>query len=277
MANPEEFEEEDLYEELEGGSRRPWGRRILTALIALAALGGFAMVVVYSYDRGKQAGSADTVPTLVAKEGPTRMKPEDPGGMKIPDQDKKVFGEMNPDEKKAPVERLLPPPEPVMAKPPPEVLKPPAVEMGAKPEMKGAPPVPAPAAPAMAAPVAPPPPPPAPVTKAPPAPKKTPPPEPAKVAAKSPPKAMAPSPGKAYSVQIASFRSRAAANTAWKKLASNNKDLLSGLRADIVQTEIKNRGTWYRLRATPISGAVAARALCNKLKARKVGCFIVRP
>ena len=38
-----------------------WGRRILTALIALAALGGFAVVVVYSYDRGTESASLNVM------------------------------------------------------------------------------------------------------------------------------------------------------------------------------------------------------------------------
>ena len=32
-----------------------WGRRLLTMLVATAAVGGFAVVVVYSYDKGQMA------------------------------------------------------------------------------------------------------------------------------------------------------------------------------------------------------------------------------
>ena len=47
-----------------------WAQRLLIVLISLA-LGGFAMVIVYSFDRGKQVGAADQVPIIIADEGPT--------------------------------------------------------------------------------------------------------------------------------------------------------------------------------------------------------------
>lgn len=254
---------------------KPWGRRLLTGLIAVAALGGFAMVVVYSYERGKQAGSERSAAVIEAREGPTRIKPENPGGMKIPDQDKAVFDRMNPGEEKRSVEKLLPPPEPVVA-PPPEMTPPsiPPVEslVARQQEMKEEKPAekaePAKPDEKMTAVTPPPVPEPA---------KAKPPPPPAQeVIKKTEPVSKKATAGN-YKIQLASLRSREAANAAWKKLQAANTDILGPYQPDIVAVEIKNKGSFYRLRAKPLASADAARALCERLKARKIGCFIVRP
>ena len=112
----DQHDDQNIDYDDETGSK-PWGRRLLTSMIAIAAIGGFSMVVVYSYDRGKLSGSEENAPTLITDDFPTRIKPKNPGGMKIPDQDKKIFGEINPSEKLPRMERLLPPPEPVMVRP----------------------------------------------------------------------------------------------------------------------------------------------------------------
>ena len=101
-----------------GGSSR-WGRRFLTMMIATAAVGGFAVVVVYSYDKGKMAANEGAAPLITAQSGPTKMRPKDPGGMVVPNRDKQVYGRLSVAEKPVRVERLLPPPETVVSRPPP--------------------------------------------------------------------------------------------------------------------------------------------------------------
>jgi len=117
MVDNEMDNDEETIEYEEEIAPKPWGKRLLTFMISMSAIGGFAMVVVYSYDRGKLSGAEESAPTLVADDYPTRVKPLNPGGMRIPDQDKKIFGELNPNEKMPEMERLLPPPEPVMVRP----------------------------------------------------------------------------------------------------------------------------------------------------------------
>lgn len=263
-----------------------WGRRILTGLIALAALGGFAVVVVYSYDRGAQSAGDKVAPVVKAQEGPTRIRPETPGGMAIPNQDKQIYDRLGgqPDTDK--VERLLPPPEPVVTKPPPLPPPMPKAEIPAITEKPVAAVPPAPQvgnAAADAAALR--------VVQA----------EPASGGSGAPaentvvPKPVAKpvadkmdkivqeatkssSAKKAgWRVQIASLRSDAAAKRAWTTLRGKHADLFSKMSMRVVKADIKGKGTYYRVQAGPVADAAAARALCTKAKQRKIGCLIVRP
>ncbi|MBB43073.1 MAG: hypothetical protein CMM44_04840 [Rhodospirillaceae bacterium] len=289
---------------------RAWGRRLLTSLIAIAAIGGFSMVVVYSYERGKLSGSEESAPTLATDDLPTRIKPINPGGMKIPDQDKKIFGEINPSEKTTRMERLLPPPEPVMVRP---ALAPNNTNQNADikiklPEqkqnnkqqlagterigkgLKSVKPIASTSVleetrqeqikkpPLMQSPL--------------------------KTLKKNTPSLSSnerskkvkrnfvkqnkdnktlPNVGgksletkKAYAIQISSLKTRRSAENSWKILQSKNRDILNNLQANIIKVKIKNT-TWFRLQASPIKNANTARLLCKTLKLRNVDCFIVKP
>jgi hypothetical protein len=243
-----------------------WGRRIITGLIAFAALGGFAAVVIYSYDKGREAGTGSVAPVIQAQEGPTKIKPETPGGMAVPNQDKQVYSRIDPSQAPPKVERLLPPAEAPVARPaaPAEPAPPPPAEPASGP-------APAPAAPE---------PPPVQAAKKaepPPEPDKGPPPAKPAPAAEPPVTAPPPPGAKVYKVQLASFRAEADAKRAWTRVAAQHKDLFGNLSPTYARAEIKNKGTYYRLQAGPLADAAAARALCEKAKSRKLGCLIVRP
>jgi hypothetical protein len=77
-----------------------------------------------------------------------------------------------------------------------------------------------------------------------------------------------------YKIQIASFRSKASAEKAWRTISRSNEDILKQLKPNIVRAQIKNRGTWYRLQALPIKDLRSARAICVELKRRKIGCLV---
>ena len=297
----------ERIEELEETTMQPrWVQRCLIVLISLAALGGFAMVIVYSFDRGKQVGAGDQVPIIIADEGPTRVKPDDPGGMKIPFRDKEVYGEFNPSEKIKKKPRLSPPEEKLILKPlkpdsrdgeiTKKVLNPLLRETlpkekkieklwEKKPQKsvsrpdKGA------------------------KNKGlqqesintksvlvgrtqsqksqgekpkrenpdkktlPPSLQKKP-----EINEKSKDRSNERS---EYKIQIASFRSKASAERAWLRISEGNKDLLGQLKPSIVQATVKNRVTWYRLQALPIKDLSSAKAVCSELKKRKIGCLVV--
>jgi cell division septation protein DedD len=347
-----------LEEGLEDGpvvEEKLWGRRALIGLISMATLGGLAMLVVYSYDTGKQVGSANSAPVVSAQEGPTRVKPKDPGGMEIPFRDKTVYGELNPLEKRRGIETLLPPSETFLNKrdifkeKTPESAKfsekkagarlengPPRVESLLKPitkptegnsgknlsstvskkskektdekassrievvkqmpgdlkQNKSVLPK---------------------VSEADPEKQnitngdlksKSLPREKTVVAAKESivknPKqkvnsgALAKQSDRAspraireerkrrknagsFGIQIAAFRSKEGAEKAWRQLSRANKDVFMGLKSDVVRVDLGTRGVWYRLRARPLASRSMARQLCGKLKARKIGCLVVRP
>ena len=62
MVDPINQSSERIEEFPETTMQPRWAQRFLIVLISLAALGGFAMVIVYSFDRGKQVGAVDQVP-----------------------------------------------------------------------------------------------------------------------------------------------------------------------------------------------------------------------
>jgi len=261
-----------------------WGRRILTGIIALAAMGGFCMIVMFSYDKGKEKGAGAGTPVIMAQQGPTKVKPMNPSGMPIRDQDKGVYDRLDPNSKKDKIENLLPAPELSMSKPAPMKLpklskKEVAMAKTGKPAAESnivapsPPPPPIIDAPTISA-----------VTASaikaasgmPKIEKKMA--KPVKSAKKSvvPIKKMAVLKS-GYRIQIASLKSEKAANVAWRKLQKNHPSLFGNLRPAIVRAVIAGKGTYYRLQAGSIKGQPAARALCSQAKKRKIGCLVVKP
>ncbi|MDA0652653.1 MAG: SPOR domain-containing protein, partial [Proteobacteria bacterium] len=251
-----------------------WGRRLLTLLIATAAIGGFAVVVLYSYEKGQTANNNTTVPIITAQKGPTKMRPKEPGGMVVPNQDKQVYGRLNVAERRDKVERLLPPPETIVRKPPAllpdskpsnpvamvektteqivkrlSAIAPAAGNSTARPTMPGSAKV-----------------------AAKPEQKST------KVARLSAPmkKAARPS-GTIFRIQLASVRSQKAAEKAWGGYKFNHSALFAKLEPKIVRVDLKGKGTYFRLQAGPFANESAARSLCAQAKKKKLGCIIVRP
>ncbi|MFT5486842.1 MAG: cell division septation protein DedD [Paracoccaceae bacterium] len=292
MADDFRPDEDDRIAPGEPSEAAPYGRRgrrIMTGLVAVAAVLGFGVVLVYAYNKGKQDGPGKTPPVIQAQEGPSKIRPENPGGMKVPNRDKEVFNRLETDKQAGGVERLLPPPEKPMAPPaPPPAIVPgdvakmaPSAGTGGnvavplKPAM-----APPPAAPKEIKPLAVTPPkgPPAPATAKKP---RTP---PKKVAAKTP--AAKPKPSVkskpaakagAYRVQMASLRSRGAVQKNWATLKRKHPDLLGKLGLSIQSVKLSGgRGTYYRMQAGPLRSKAQATALCSSLKKRKQGCIVVR-
>jgi cell division septation protein DedD len=260
-----------------------WGRRVLTGMIALATMGGFGMIVVFSYEKGKEKGAVAGTPVIKAQQGPTKVKPEKSGGMPIRDQDKGVYDRLDPNSKKDKIENLLPAPE--LAMPKPALMKLPKITKKDGAMAKASEPT------AGSNVVAPPPPPSInaaptkPLVKAPSIKAASAMPKiekkmakPAKSAKISdvPIKKMA-ALKNGYRIQIASLKSKAAANAAWRKLQKNHPSLFGRLKPNIVRAVIAGKGTYYRLQAGTIKGQLAARALCSQAKKRKIGCLIVNP
>lgn len=95
--------------------RRRVGRWIALAVVALVA-GGFSAFAYLAY-QDRNAAPGGPAPVITAEIGPEKVRPEDPGGMDIPHQDKQVFNRMNPDAPAPKAEHLLPPPEQPVERP----------------------------------------------------------------------------------------------------------------------------------------------------------------
>lgn len=264
----------------DGGGKKRRGR-LLPVLLVLLVLAGFAGLVWYAYIWGIGGIEPQELPLIQAEPGPVKSRPESPGGLEVPHQDKLVLNEIQPDPEKPQVERLLPPleipkpPQPVAApeiRPPPAPLAPPADEVTEPPsaaepppETEPAPsaaertPTPPPEAEAIPAP---------PEAEAKPAPEATPP-----KPAEEPQTAAAP-PAGAYVVQLASLKERAGVEPAWARLQKAFPSLLGDRQLSVQSVDLGNRGTFHRVRAGFFPDRAAADKLCARLKAKKQDCLV---
>jgi pyruvate/2-oxoglutarate dehydrogenase complex dihydrolipoamide acyltransferase (E2) component len=230
-------------------------RRLPAIALAVLAMALFAGGLWFAYVEGTRhpatTARSEGVPLIRADQHPAKVRPDQPGGMTIPDQNISLYNE------KAggpPVEKLLPAPEQPLPRP-------------------------APAAKAAAAP-APPAVPPAPVASAPP---------PAEAAAAAKPAAR-PARAKAATVaassaragkgtpvriQLGAVHSPDAARAQWARLKREQPDLLGKLTAVAVRADLGDKGIFYRIEAGPLNEAAADR-LCGELKRRNLGCALAR-
>jgi cell division septation protein DedD len=265
--------EPDERDEPDDGEPPPRRRRQLrwivgTFLVVLVVFGAWA-----GYRLAARGGSGGGVPIIRADQRPTKVKPDQPGGMVVPDQDKYVLNR----ERLPKVEQLLPAPEAPLPRPapPPE---PPAAQ-------------PEPPSGTDAAPAAPATPPPA-QASAPPKAEPAPPPAKAPAAAAQkaePPAAKAPTAtgttaphppaatGKGYRLQIGAVRTPDAAKAEWERLQRQNHDLLGGLGYSSVRADLGDKGVFYRIQAGPVGDLAAAERICGQLKQRHLGCIPVKP
>jgi len=256
-------------------------------------------------------GSAEgDVPVIAANPAPIKIRPDSPGGMQVPNQGRLVYGVVDGSSAQPRVERLLPSPEKPIAVD--EVLKrsvPEASEVASANAPRGtadidpsapvrltpslpsvedvtkmAPPAPAPApqkstttppapAPAISAPAPPPVPKAVPKAVAPPKPKTT-------QTARATPVPAAPTTDleKSYRVQLAASRTESAVRSAWDRLRRRHIDLLGELNLQVMRIDLGGtKGVFYRLRAGPLINSASAKALCERLKQRKLGCLVVKP
>lgn len=273
--------------------------KILVITIGLLGTAAFGWVVWIAYDEGVRTGAVKTVPLIRADVSEIKRKPDDPGGLVIPHQDKLVFNRLAPGQADEPIERLLPLPEVPIALPVREISAPPIKSVGptsAPPDTEIATsltpklvaPAPSKEPPTEAAAVPPPPPPPAP------------PPEPAELAARTPPPPPVPSntptelaaktpalppevkktpeiaADLAWRIQLFSLSSEKDAENVWTRLQKTNSDLLGGLELRVQAVKLP-KGTFYRVQAGPLANRAAAASLCGTLKSRKQDCLVVAP
>jgi hypothetical protein len=286
----------ELYADPREEEHAPVPRRLLRIGIALVVMGVFAGGVWLAYTAGMHRGggaaaSAD-IPLIRADTTPIKVKPENPGGMPVPDRDMLIYGQQRPQ-----VEHLLPPPEQPMARPapPPAPLPapaPPQPQQTAALAPPAAAPPPPPAVPTPAAAAATPSPVAAPPAAAPPA-------SPAPARPALSPAALAAarelgiavaenSPRPAASrtaaagragglrLQLGAMRSETEARGAWERLKHQNSDLLGRLSAVAIRADLGGKGVYYRIQAGPVADASTADRICGELRQRHLACVIAR-
>jgi hypothetical protein len=248
----------------------------MTGLVAIAALLGLGVVVVYAYNKGRQASMNVEPPVILAEEGPSKIRPENPGGMKVPNQDKEVFSRLIPKKQSGKVERLLPSPENPMAPPAPDLKKaltsdnigPGGVTLMVAPSKSPKKKLTAEKQLAVTA-----------EAKAAEKPSAI-----AEKAASKPKLGVEKKTAVArrsasglYRVQISSLRSEVAVQKNWLLLRKKHSDLLGRLALKIEPVTLKNgKGKFYRMQVGPFASRQVASNLCAGLKKRKQSCIIVR-
>jgi hypothetical protein len=252
-------------------------RRPAIAIVAIAVLAG---LLWFAYGQGPKHAPGE-VPLIRADDTATKSRPNQPGGMAIPDQDKLAYDQGHGQPQ---VEKLLPAPETPLPRPvaaPPEsdntATNLPTGSVGAPPILPAGVTPPQPAASVVAA---------APASSPPPvAAAVAPAPAPAVTTAPAKPPAAAPKPSVkvaaaatgGFRLQVGAMRSDDIAKQEWERIKAANKDLLGNLSATWPRVDLGAKGVFYRIQTTPIADAATADRLCNELKQRNVGCIIVRP
>ena len=248
-------------------------RRLLPMLLSVVTLVGFASVIWYAYNTGIREGSEFAAPIL-KPDGPSKVAPANPGGQRIADQDKLVYGKIDKSTEGRRTERLLPPPEkllpvPIARKPPPvpasklDVPKAPPTSTLSMPRSKVLAQKVKPKEDRSPEPLVP--------LK----PLETP--RPPVVPPKPPQVASKPDPLKGYRIQIGAHRSEAAAKSAWNKRLKQHGTILNQLTLIVRRVDLRNRGVYYRVQAGPLNDQEAAKRMCDALKQKKVGCLVIRP
>lgn len=282
------------------GQGRGWGR-LLGAVFVFSVVVGFGSLLAFYFVQNRDGAlEQSAIPVVRADPRPMKLRPETPGGIEVPFQNTQIYDRVGQQSAGAagaagratapaadrPVERLLPGPEAPLPRPTPPPA--PVASFPATPDV-----APPPNAVVVAPPVATPVPPPAPapastraaptpvplavppaVAVAPPAP--TPPPParpPVPVAAPAPASTSA---GGGARIQLASVRAEGDAQREWARLLRQHGDVLGGLAPSYSSVDLGDRGVYVRLQAGPFPIPEAARAACETLRARGVGCNVVR-
>ena len=248
------------------GERRS---RRLMLIGAAATVGVFAAVIglreLVTGGRGPRE-----VPMVSADDRPTRVRPDNPGGMTVPNQDKLIFERAAgrsttpqqaalapPPEAPQALPRPAPPPAPVAA-PAPAAAPPPPAQQAAARLPAPTPAAPTPAAPTSAAQ--------APAAQAPVAPG-------APAAGVSAAATPTPQPSGRVAVQLAAVGTHQEAMAEWERLKRRAPEFLGNRRPQVVPLE-RDGKTFFRLRTDGFADQAAARGFCEQLRARGLSCFV---
>lgn len=239
--------------------------RVLGAILAILVMALFAGGLWFAYLKGtRSAGTSMAnvdVPLIRADQRPTKVKPEHPGGMDVPDKDNLIYNPSHPQ-----IEHLLPPPEKPLPRPgaplPQAAASARATTSPATPQGQTSP-----IAPALP-----------PMTPASPQPQQSvvTPPGPGAPALSKPLSSQVTAGTAGPRLQLGSVRSQDAARQEWDRIKRRNPDLLGSLSATPVRADLGDKGVFYRIQTSRLADPAAADRLCSELKQRNIGCIIAR-
>ncbi len=225
---------------------RTLGRMALLVATAVTYL----FSVWYAYTIGVRTGSERVAPLIHAERTPAKVKPADPGGVKVPHQGSTVYDPLEGAKKRDKTDQAAK--DDKADKDKSSTAKP------ATPQVASLPP--------------------ASRTKVKPTPK------PRRQARKKPASRVgglqrSPTLDRIgpYRVQLAAYKTAEAASAAWKRISAQHRDLFGPLDVIIEKVYLGGKkGAVYRLQASPFKTREAADAFCAKLSKRKVNCLSIK-
>ena len=222
---------------------------------SVLAAGAVIAALVWGFSRG----SSRNAPLIEADARPIKIRPDNPGGLRVPNQDELIF-DRNRGARPAAQGGLAPEAE----RPRVDQLRAQLAERAAQEAARNAPPPsPAPAQPA------------APATPS----------APATASALNAPSMPAPVPATAErfapvangraQVQLGSLPSEAAARGEWDRLQKRVPEFLGNRRVSLAPFDREGQTTLYRIRTGGFSDAATARAFCEEMKTKSIPCMVV--
>jgi len=224
------------------------------AAVSVVVLGAVGWLV---YDRMTVRPSGGDVPFVAADAGPEKIRPQQEGGMEVPNQDIRVYNELDRSPPAKENEVLLPAPEaPVTPPSLPDAKSQAATAVVDVPDAPAPVADVAPAAGKEAGDTA----------------------EARSAGAKTTdePVQTATTTG-AFRIQLAAVKTSEAAQAAWKKLAKTYPDVLKGLALNVVKVDRGADGALFRVQGGPFADRTAAENTCGKLKQKSQPCLVVAP
>lgn len=244
-----------VWREREGRGRRGVGL-VWAGLLVLLLAGAAA---IYFATRG---GGEGEVPMILADDSPLRVRPAEPGGYRVPNQDIEAYPGARARQAERRVEVLLPPPEepkplprPALAAPPPAAAPPPPPSAPATAQA---------VAPATQA-----------VSAAPPPATPSAPPSPPRMAQPEPPRPAPAAPATGpVSVQLAAVTAEAQVQPEIARLRARLAQELGARQLTASRIDRDGRPLW-RIRAGGFPDEASARAFCETVRAKGMGCLVV--
>ncbi len=230
------------------------------AAVSVIALGAGIWLI---YDRMMVEPSGGDVPYVAADTGPEKIRPQQEGGMEVPNQDIRVYNELDRSPSAKESEVLLPAPEAPVT---PPAAADPKSQTGA--DAASIPSVPAP--PLDVAPAA------GTDTRTQDATAATPDAKSTSVATTDEPIQTAATTG-AFRIQLAAVKTSEAAAAAWKKMTKTYPDVLKGLALNVVKVDRGADGALFRVQGGPFADREAAEIACDTLKQKSQACLVVAP
>lgn len=247
------------------------------ALIGLAAAAGAAWYILGS--GGQPASGPQEVPVVKAEKAPVKVRPADPGGMDVPNQDKLVYNRVDQNAVKPEVEHLLPQPSQPKDLPRGDSLGdgmtplPPPIPETAAPKVVDTPKVTPPPPMSAAEPPKPAAVPMVPVTKVAPTASAAPTTPVAPLAKATPTTPVA---AGTWQVQLGALKDEAGAEAAWQHATKTAPDVLGNLPHEVIRADLGPKGVFYRLRAGGFATREQADGVCDSLKPKGIGCVVAR-